>query len=293
MCKILLLYILILLIIIFLLFLFKKNYKNHDEYKKYEQNNFQNYITINENKNNNQNEINNIIFLTKEELFNFLKLDIDNYYKSFTKKDLFVRNISNVNEYIDKIYNSVSEFNHSEKNILEKCINKISNNLDKINFDYFDGEKANNIVWKIGCIDGNEYENGLPHTRNDVIILNKNNLKKDSANDIISTLIHEKIHVYQKMYPDDINNYLEKNNFQKINERIEINNNSNNSEYIRANPDLDKWVYKDDNKIYKAIYEPNAKTVSDVQYSSNDGQKSEHPFEKMAIEIEDYYTSQF
>ena len=95
------------------------------------------------------------------------------------------------------------------------------------------------------------------------------------------------------MYPDDINNYLEKNNFQKINERIEINNNSNNSEYIRANPDLDKWVYKDDNKIYKAIYEPNAKTVSDVQYSSNDGQKSEHPFEKMAIEIEDYYTSQF
>lgn len=280
MYKILLLYILILLIIIFSLLLFKKKNKYYSEY---EQSNFQNYISINENENN------NIIFLTKEELFNFLKLDIDNYHKSFTKKDLNVRNISNPNEYIDKIYNSVSEFNHSEKNILEKCINKISNNLDKVNFDYFDGEKANNIVWKIGCIDGNEYENGLPHTRNDVIILNKNNLQKDSANDIISTLIHEKVHIYQKMYPEDINNYLEKNNFKRIAERSALNN----SENIRANPDLDKWVYQDNNKMYKAIYQPSAKTVSDVEYSSNDGQKSEHPFEKMAIEIEDYYTSQF
>ena len=283
MYKILLLYILILLIIIFSLLLFKKKNKYYSEHEQYEQSNFQNYISINENENN------NIIFLTKEELFNFLKLDIDNYHKSFTKKDLNVRNISNPNEYIDKIYNSVSEFNNNEKKTLEKCINKISKNLDKVNFDYFNGEKANNIIWKIGCIDGNEYENGLPHTRNNVIILNKNDLQKNSTNYIISTLIHEKVHIYQKMYPEDINNYLEKNNFKRIAERSALNN----SENIRANPDLDKWVYQDNNKMYKAIYQPSAKTVSDVQYSSNDGQKSEHPFEKMAIEIEDYYTSQF
>lgn len=281
MSKILVFFILILVIIILILFIQNKKSKNE---------NFNNYL--NNIENNNVNNNNNTIFLTKEELFNFLNLNIDNYYDTFTKKDLMVRNVNNLDEYIKKIYNSVSEFTPNEKRIIQTCINKISNNLDKIKFDYFDGEKANEIIWKIGCIKGDKYEDGLPHTRNDIIILNKNNITENSMNDIISLLIHEKVHVYQKMYPEDINNYLKKNNFKRIGERSEINNSSN-LENIRANPDLDKWVYEDNNKIYKAIYEPNAKTVSDVKYSSNDGQKSEHPFEKMAIELEDFYEKNF
>ena len=282
MSKILLFFILILVIIILILFIQNKK-KNK---------NFENYLNYIENNNVNNNDKNNTIFLTKEELFNFLNLNIDNYYDTFTKKDLMVRNVNNVDQYIKKIYNSVSEFTSNEKLIIQTCINKISNNLNKIKFDYFDGEKANEIIWKIGCIKGDQYEDGLPHTRNDIIILNKNNITEISINDIISLLIHEKVHVYQKMYPEDINNYLKKNNFKRIGERYEINN-SNNLENIRANPDLDEWVYEDNNKIYKAIYEPNAKTVSDVKYSSNDGQKSEHPFERMAIELEDFYEKNF
>lgn len=283
MSKILLFFILILVIIILILFIQNKKYKNE---------NFENYLNNIEDNNFNNNDNNNTIFLTKDELFNFLNLNIDNYYDTFTKKDLMVRNVNNVEQYIKKIYNSVSEFTPNEKRIIQTCINKISNNLDKIKFDYFDGEKANEIIWKIGCIKGDQYEDGLPHTRNDIIILNKNNITENSINDIISLLIHEKVHVYQKMYPEDINNYLKKNNFKRIGERYKINNASN-LENIRANPDLDEWVYEDNNKIYKAIYEHGAKTVSDVKYSSNDGQKSEHPFEKMAIELQDFYEKNF
>jgi len=283
MSKILLFFLFILVIIILLLFI--QNKKKNDNFE-----NYLNYSIKNNIENNNFN--NNTIFLTKGELFNFLNLNMDNYYNTFNKKDLMVRNINNVDEYIKKIYNSVSEFTPKEKLIIQTCINKISNNLDKIKFDYFDGEKANEIIWKIGCIKGDQYEDGLPHTRNDIIILNKNNITESSINELITLLIHEKVHVYQKMYPEDINNYLKKNNFKRIGERHQINN-SNNLENIRANPDLDEWVYEDNNKIYKAIYEHGAKTVSDVKYSSNDGQKSEHPFEKMAIELEDFYGKNF
>jgi hypothetical protein len=45
--------------------------------------------------------------------------------------------------------------------------------LSKINIEGFDGNKCSKIKWKIGMISGNMYENGLPHTRDDVIIIPK------------------------------------------------------------------------------------------------------------------------
>jgi len=260
MCKILLIIILILVLIIIILFILKN--KNFEF--------FENYID------------NNSIFLNKNELLYILETNIDNYYDTFTPKDLSARKVENINQYITKIEESVSEFTTDQKKILEKCIKIVFKILNKINFEYFNGEKANEIPWKIGCIKGDGYEAGLPHTRNDVIILNKNSVNNTNLNNLISVLIHEKVHVYQKMYPEDVKKYLQKFNFKRIEPR---------PENVRANPDIDKWIYKDNLKVYKAIYNNNPSSVGDVKYSSNhDGQKSEHPFEKMAIEIEDLYS---
>jgi hypothetical protein len=210
---------------------------------------------------------------------------MDNYYDTFSETDLAARKIKNIDHYIRKIYNSVCEFTPNEKTILKKCIDHISNNLSKINFEYFDGSKANKIIWKIGCIKGNQYEYGLPHTRNDIIILNNDSINNDDISNIISLLIHEKVHVYQKMYPNDNEKYLKKFNFKRI---------KNRPENVRANPDIDTYIYEDNTKTYSATYNKNPSNVTDVKYSSvDDGQKSEHPFEKMAIEIEDLYTKYF
>ena len=46
---------------------------------------------------------------------------------------------------------------------------------------------------------------------------------------------------------------------------------------IRANPDIDQWVYKN----YKSVYLKNPKTIEDVK-------GDEHPFEKMAEIIENF-----
>ena len=54
---------------------------------------------------------------------------------------------------------------------------------------------------------------------------------------------------------------------------------------IRANPDLDDWIYKD--KITGFIYkcEYTSKEPQNILDVKNTDQLLEHPFEKMAVEI--------
>jgi hypothetical protein len=55
-----------------------------------------------------------------------------------------------------------------------------------------------NIPWVLAKINEN-YENGFPHTRLGIIFLGK--LDSMIKTNLIQTLIHEKVHVYQRMYP--------------------------------------------------------------------------------------------
>lgn len=227
-----------------------------------------------------ENFINNIFFLNKEELYFFLEKNNDNYYETFSSTDLKVRNINNIDEYKILIKKSVDNFSESEKNKIISCIKKADIFFNKFNKSWFDGKKCNLIPWKIGCIKGKYYENGLPHTRSDVIILSKKNINDYSNRKLINTLIHEKVHVYQKIYTEDTNKFLILNNFKKIKKRGEYDN-------IRANPDLDNYIYSDDkNNIYKAIYNKNPKNVEDITYKPYHHQTYEHPFESMSIYIE-------
>lgn len=222
----------------------------------------------------------NIIFLDSNNLYNILVNDNDNYYKTFYNTDLHVRKIKNIDEYFIYIKKSICSLNNNEKNKIIKCINNANNKLKYINKDWFSGEKCIKIPWKIASITGKLYENGLPHTRNDIIIISKEDINKNSEKKLTNTLVHEKVHIYQKIYKNDINIYLNKYNFKKYKKRSENDN-------IRSNPDLDDWIYIDDNNnVYKATYNENAESIEDIKYIPYDNQSSEHPFEKMAIEIE-------
>ena len=223
-----------------------------------------------------------IYFLDKKQLFDLLKNDNDNYYKTFSKNDYKTRNINNINEYINLIKESTTDFTDLEKDKLIRCAKKVNIYFDNIKYEWFNGQKANAILWKFGCVKGKLYENGLPHTRIDTIILSKEHLELDD-NKLIKLLIHEKIHVYQKMYPNDVQLYIKLNEFIPIKKR-EMNDN------IRANPDLDNWIYKDkESNIYKAEYKKDPKTIRDVIYNPSDSQLYEHPYETMAITIENLY----
>lgn len=217
----------------------------------------------------------NLHILSKNELFNILLNDNDNYYKKFSELDLKVRNVNSVDEYKQKISNIYYECNSIEYSRILYAINKVDNVLKKYNIIGFDGNKASNIIWKIGVINNNIYEYGLPHTRGDVIIISKNILNKPTLESIF---LHEKIHVYQKIYNDDIHKYLIDNNFVKL--KIKTSN-------IRANPDIDEYIYTNkNNEEMMCIYNNNPSSILDVSYYPNNNIINEHPFEYMAYTIE-------
>jgi len=217
-----------------------------------------------------------IIFLSKNELENILISDIDNFYDKFKKIDYKVRKINNISEYSSNIKNSVSDFTENEKKKIVEIVKNIERKFTNINLPWLNGQKFNNIPWKIGLVKGYEYENGLPHTRNEYIIINRDHLGRHS---FFNTMIHEKVHVYQKMFPEDVNIFLNTHNFKKIRK-------VNENDMIRVNMDIDDWIYSDENgNEYKAVFNKNPVDIQDVRFTPCNSQLCEHPFEKMAIEI--------
>lgn len=228
----------------------------------------------------------NIIFYKKKNLFDILKKDKDKYFQSFFETDLKVRKVSNKNQYLKVLENSLCDPDEKTINKIKNYIVLIKSKINKYinnNGNYYNDinlKKFNSIQWKIGFVCDSKYENGLPHTRNDIIILNKNkiNLNHDLKN--IKTIIHEKIHVYQKLFSEDVKIYLTNKKYTKLKKITKFDN-------IRANPDLDNYIYRDnDFNIYKAIYNKNASSIEDITYYPYNSQLYEHPYEKMAIEFE-------
>lgn len=219
-----------------------------------------------------------IHFLTKEETLELLQDDNDKYYSTFTDKDLKSRNCDSVDEYKKKIKNSVIDFNEILKDKIRYCVYKITSYLSTIKdkeIHNINIEKYLNLKWKISLTFGYDYEYGLPHTRHDVILLNKENCELYSPLELCKTLLHEKVHVYQKMIPD-FKEYLEKN-FEKT----KRNNNT------RANPDTDGIVYKN---IHNGVtltceYGKDSLDVNKVKCTNSDV-SMEHPYEMIAYEFD-------
>jgi hypothetical protein len=212
-----------------------------------------------------------------------LKNDNDDYFKGFYKLDYISRNINNIHDYYSIIDDSVDNFSIDEKNKISKAIQLADNKIQKIYFDWFDGKKCIDIPWNLICIKGKLYENGLPHTRSNYIIISKKNIDNYSMDKLTKTLIHEKVHIYQKIYKEDCEKYLKEHNFKRYKYREENDN-------IRANPDIDKWIYKDgSDNIYSAKYtNNNPESIESIEYKPYNSQSYEHPYEKMAIYIENY-----
>ncbi len=221
------------------------------------------------------------IFLTPAQLYEYLINDFDNFYNKLKPIDLLLRNVKNVKEYKENIYSSLDEFTNDEMIKLTIAMEKCDNYLKTINKPGFDGMKCRDIPWKIGCIVGTKYESGLPHTRGEIILFPRYKLSQDT-NIFTRTLIHERIHIYQKKYPNDIHKYLKHNGYKR--------HKPISRSKTRANPDIDDWTYIDkEGNIMSAEYKKDAKSLRDVTFSPKNTSEYEHPLEKMAIELASGY----
>jgi hypothetical protein len=216
-----------------------------------------------------------IIFLDKNELYNIL-YNHNMYYNTFTSTDMKVRNIISIDNYKERIRDSVSDFNNNEKNMISNAVITANIKLKKINLPWFNGIVAANLPWKFGIVSDDKYEEGFPHTVIDTIILSRKYIRfTNPMMLLVSTLIHEKVHIYQKKYPEEYRKYLKDNNFIAV---------QNNNDNIRANPDTfyDPTIYIKNNKIYKMEYKTSPNSIGDTIQRN---QYYEHPLETMAIEI--------
>jgi len=221
----------------------------------------------------NINSENNI--LNKQELIDILINDYDNYYKTFNSTDLKIRNCKSIEEYKDKIKNSPITISNNEKTIIINTLQQIKIIFNKYNNIGFNGKKASTMNFKIGIIDGKDYEEGFPHTRGTTIIIPKYLI---SRNDLLTVLIHELVHVYQKTYSEDIQIYLDTYKFKKY---------INRNKQTRANPDIDDYIYSNsNNELLYCTYNEYANSIMDVTYYPYNIEASEHPFEMMAYNIE-------
>uniref|UniRef100_A0A6C0KT27 Uncharacterized protein n=1 Tax=viral metagenome TaxID=1070528 RepID=A0A6C0KT27_9ZZZZ len=233
-----------------------------------------------------QRNTNKVTFLTAEQTKNYILEDGDTYIHDLSQWDLFARKIDSTDDYKIASAHTSMNFTNEQKDRFSKATIAADAFFNTIhtthttNIDSIDGNKIANIPWIFAMTDGTVYEDGLPHTRGNIIFVSNN--ITETPDYLIKTFIHEKIHIYERMYPADIDQFLIKNRYTRVKRRYGI-------PRIRANPDLDEWVYVDEKngKELMALYSSDKPhNITDVILNDT---ALEHPYELLAYKIADLY----
>jgi hypothetical protein len=241
--------------------------------------------------------------MSYKETSEFLVNDKDRYVSNFSELDLHARNVKTHIEYISNIEDTAITFSDEDKELLIKC----SNNADK----YFktetykelkygkhiNGNDIADIKWIFACTYTNhfnnvikEYEEGLPHTRENIIFVSKNVLKYDELN-LTNTLIHEKIHIYQRYNSKLFDKIIREMGLLELDKNL-----FKYAKYIRSNPDTNSKIYYDSDSIINndkdgiMVYLYRNEKPNGINDVIQNNYSKEHPYEKIAYEIaENFY----
>jgi hypothetical protein len=184
----------------------------------------------------------------------------EQYFASFTEYDKQARReCMDINTY----FVSIRRPNRPETEILKQC---------KRQADAFTRQtRLFDIEWKI-VIANDFVESGFPHTHFDTIVIPKHYL---NTSHLTETLVHEKIHVFQREFPCECNVlYTEFWNFKfTSNPRGPL---------FRSNPDINKLQYKDENgQLINATFS----NKNNPSLDNIEGDTRDHPDEIMAYTV--------
>jgi len=216
-------------------------------------------------------------FMTSMETKEFILRDPDTYVYNLSQWDLIARKVDSTDTYKIMAANSCTNFTEPQKDRFKSAIIAADKFFNKIGYP-----QVAAIPWIIAITKGSIYEDGLSHTRENIIFVSDS--ITETHDNLTKTLIHEKIHIYERQYPEDINKFMRDNGFTRIRRRYGI-------PRIRANPDLDDWVYLNEitGKELIALYSSDRPhnitdiVLTDLAY--------EHPYEYLAYKIADLYKS--
>lgn len=186
--------------------------------------------------------------LSKDKLRHLVYDTAVSYFDNLSPLDLMARSQSSIEAYKSAYKNAVVPFTTEEMKHLRELISKANNLFDNAGFS-----NLRVIPWSFVKIN-KKIENGYPHTLADVIVISDALLKQSDA-DVIQTLIHEKIHVYQRNNPSVVLEIFRDMGLRPLGSdemrRIDISI----IKRLRANPDLDKLLY---------VHEPSGYVMAQV-----------------------------
>lgn len=187
-----------------------------------------------------------------------LKQAIYNYFDNMTPIDRSVRKNTSPSEFIDKVRDPTAD----ERYVLHKLLQ------DRRLMSLY-----SNIPWKFKFFDP-QFENGFPHTQLDYIFLPYDFFKSRDVESIKEILAHEKVHVWQRIYPFQCHKML----IDKMGYRVCC---IDKSKLRRSNPDINKLTYIDPNgqPISSDYRSERPTSITDMKDSRD------HPFEMMAYKI--------
>lgn len=211
-----------------------------------------------------------IVFLDKQQTGKYLRADPEQYIEHMTPWDLYARNVKTSEQYIEQAANSARAFSVAQQEQYAKAAAAADAFFLKHGHEIIE-----NMRWVFALTDGVSYENGYPHTRANIIFVSTN--QDETLNELTETLVHEKLHLFQRAYPEKMAQLLDEAGYIRWKHRV-------GEPRIRANPDLDPWIYIDpQTKKPMAAYYASDKPsgISDIDVLP----RNEHPFERMAYDL--------
>jgi hypothetical protein len=224
-------------------------------------------------------------FMSKEETIKYFIDDRDNYVEDLSDLDIIALKSSSKQDYINKIVSDARDFTKEEKKLLIKACEKADNFLyNYTNIPQINTKKIANMDWVLSKTNGEWYEAGYPHTREDIIFITDEVI---SHPELTRIMIHEKIHVFERLYPEEIEEWMMVNGYRK---------HSLLKDYplARSNPDVNGIVYKSKEGCLTLAQFKNKKPsgIDDATYPCGRDWKYEHPYETLAYIIDYDYAGE-
>jgi hypothetical protein len=179
----------------------------------------------------------NFKLVTKEDFTE--RISLSDFFSSLNSLDVIARSTSNnvvtSGEHYKNIYiASYEDFTDVEKNILNKVVEEANKHLSKY-------QNLQQLEWKFTKVN-EKIENGLPHTMSDMIVLNTKVLKQ-TEKELVKTIIHEKIHVYQRLNTASCNKWINQTGFVLLSQSDFSTLDKDVLDMRRSNPDLNRNTY--------------------------------------------------
>jgi hypothetical protein len=217
------------------------------------------------------------MFVSKQEAINVIQSA--SYFTQMSPLDLEARASSSKEDYTARYVESLRDFTTDEQILLEEDIQYANLLTEKY-------PHLNGIQWKLAKLCCN-IEKGFPHTLGNIIFVGEEFFAKQSQFQQVQTLIHEKIHIYQRLYPLETNLLITKYWDYTIHDILKKYPDS------RNNPDLNNIMYANKDGVYfYQSFHSNPKSLADAKIKFNLENHSnvdrdpteiyEHPFEKMS-----------